>query len=84
VARLTASVGGGCQEGVARRSPELVPALPGAARFALEMWLVMHEDLKATPRVRRLFDALAAGLADDLRGRGLFQRSALVSSPLAS
>jgi hypothetical protein len=84
VARLTASVGGGCQEGVARRSPELVPALPGAARFALEMWLVMHEDLKATPRVRRLFDALAAGLANDLRGRGLFQRSALVSSPLAS
>ena len=44
----------------------------------------MHEDLKATPRVRRLFDALAAGLADYLRGRGLFQRSSPVASPLAS
>jgi DNA-binding transcriptional LysR family regulator len=85
IAALRAGVGiGGCQEGVARRSPELVPILPGAARFALEMWLVMHEDLKATPRIRLLFDALGAGLADYLRGRGLFQRSSLVSSPLAS
>ncbi len=48
------------------------------------MWLVMHVDLKATPRIRLLFDALAAGLADYLRGRGLFQRSSLVASPLAS
>ncbi len=85
IAALRAGVGiGGCQEGVARRSPELVPVLPGAARFALEMWLVMHEDLKATPRIRLLFDALVAGLADYLRGRGLFQRSSLVASPLAS
>ncbi len=85
IAALRAGVGiGGCQEGVARRSPELVPILPGAARYALEMWLVMHEDLKATPRIRLLFDALAAGLADYLRGRGLFQRSSLTASPLAS
>jgi DNA-binding transcriptional LysR family regulator len=84
IAALRAGVGiGGCQEGVARKSPELVPVLP-AARFGLEMWLVMHEDLKATPRVRLLFDALVAGLADYLRGRGLFQRSSPVSSPLAS
>jgi len=48
------------------------------------MWLVMHEDLKATPRIRLLFDALAAGLADYLSGRGLFQRSSLASSSLAS
>ncbi len=76
IAALRAGVGiGGCQEGVARRSPELVAVLPGAARFALEMWLVMHEDLKTTPRIRLLFDALAAGLADYLSGRGLFQRS---------
>jgi hypothetical protein len=72
------------QEGIARRTPELVPVLPGAARFALEMWLVMHEDLKATARVRLLFDALAAGLADYLSGRGLFQRSSPAASPLAS
>ena len=47
--------------------------LPGVVRFGLEMWLVMHEDLRATQRVRLLFDALAAGLADYLRGRGLFE-----------
>ena len=58
--------------------------LPGAVRFALEMWLVMHEDLKATPRIRLLFDALAAGLADYLRGRGLFHSSSPAASPLAS
>jgi DNA-binding transcriptional LysR family regulator len=85
IAALRAGVGvGGCQEGVARRSPELVAVLPGAVRFALEMWLVMHEDLQATPRIRLLFDALAAGLADYLRGRGLFQSSSPVASPLAS
>ena len=85
IAALRAGVGiGGCQEGVARRTPELVAVLPGAVRFALETWLVMHEDLKATPRIRLLFDALAAGLADYLRGRGLFQRSSPVFSPLAS
>ena len=64
---------GGCREGVARRQPDLIPVLPGAARFALEMRQVMHEDLKATPPIRLLFDALAAGLADDLRGRSLFE-----------
>jgi hypothetical protein len=48
------------------------------------VWLVMHEDLKATARIRLLFDALAVGLADYLSGRGLFQRSAPVASPLAS
>jgi hypothetical protein len=44
----------------------------------------MHEDLKATRRVRLLYDALAAGLADYLRGRGLFQNSSPAASPLAS
>jgi len=68
IAALRAGVGiGGCQDGVARRTPELVPVLPGAVRFGLEMWLVMHEDLKSTRRVRRLYDALAAGLTDYLR-----------------
>ena len=74
IAALRAGVGiGGCQEGIARKTPELLPVLPGVVRFGLEMWLVMHEDLRATQRVRLLFDALAAGLADYLRGRGLFE-----------
>jgi hypothetical protein len=45
--------------------------LPNAIAHALEIWLVMHEDLKATRRVRLLFDHLAAGLTDYVRGRSV-------------
>jgi DNA-binding transcriptional LysR family regulator len=70
LAALRAGAGiGGCQEALARRTPELVAVLPGALRYALEIWLVMHEDLKATPRVRLLFEHLAEGLTDFLRAR---------------
>jgi DNA-binding transcriptional LysR family regulator len=70
LAALRAGVGiGGCQENIAHRMPELVAVLPNAIPYALEVWLVMHEDLKATRRVRLLFDHLAAGLARYVRGR---------------
>ena len=36
----------------------------------------MHEDLKATRRVRLLFDHLAAGLTDYVKGRPLAARVA--------
>ena len=42
--------------------------LPKAIQFTLEVWLAMHEDLKATHRVRLLFDHLAIGLKTYLRG----------------
>jgi DNA-binding transcriptional LysR family regulator len=70
LAALRAGVGiGGCQENIARRSPELVAVLPNAIDYVLEVWLVMHGDLKATRRVRLLFDFLAAGLTDYVKGR---------------
>jgi len=69
LAALRAGVGiGGCQEAIARRDPALVPVLPGAVPYALEIWLVMHEDAKATRRVRLAFDHLASGLTDYFRG----------------
>ena len=72
LAALRAGVGvGGCQENIARRTPELVAVLPNAIQYALEVWLVMHEDLKATRRVRLLFDHLASGLTDYVKGRPL-------------
>jgi hypothetical protein len=43
--------------------------LPNAIQHALEVWLVMHEDSKATRRVRLVFDRLAAGLTDFVKGR---------------
>jgi DNA-binding transcriptional LysR family regulator len=59
LAALRAGVGiGGCQTKIAARMPELVRILPDSIEFKLEMWLAMHEDLKATRRVRLLFDYL--------------------------
>src|SRR6185437_5136098 len=53
LAALRAGVGvGGCQDAVARRTPELVAVLTNAFQFTLEVWLVMHRDLKTAPRVR--------------------------------
>ena len=64
LAALRAGFGiAGSQLGIARRDPALVPVLPGAFHFDIEMWLVMHEDLRGLKRVRLLFDHLAKGLA---------------------
>ena len=63
LAALRAGYGiGACQIGIARRDPELVRVLPEAFGIPLEMWLAMHEDLRANIRVRRVFDYLAEGL----------------------
>jgi DNA-binding transcriptional LysR family regulator len=70
LAALRAGAGiGGCQENIARRTPQLIHVLPSAIQYALEVWLVMHEGAKATRRVRLLFDHLAAGLTDYVKGR---------------
>jgi DNA-binding transcriptional LysR family regulator len=75
LAALRAGVGiGGCQENIARRMAELVTVLPDAIEYALEVWLVMHEDLKATRRLRLLFESLAAGLTDFVRGTAARRR----------
>lgn len=70
LAALRAGVGiGGCQDNIARRMAELVAVMPNAFHHVLEVWLVMHEDLKATRRVRLLFDHLATGLTAYVKGR---------------
>lgn len=61
-AALTAGFGVGvCQAALGKRDG-LVAVLPGALSFELGVWLVMHEDLRATRRVRLMFEHLAAGL----------------------
>lgn len=63
LAALRAGYGiGACQIGIARRDPALVRVLPEAFAVPLETWLVMHEDLRGSHRVRRAFDHLAEGL----------------------
>jgi DNA-binding transcriptional LysR family regulator len=69
LAALRAGVGiGGCQDNIARKEPDLIPVLPQAVHFELDIWLAMHEDLRATRRIRLLFDHLAEGLSRYVRG----------------
>jgi len=51
-----------CQRQIAARDPNLVPLLEDQFAFDLEVWVVMHEDLKTDRRMRLLFDHLVAGL----------------------
>ena len=46
-----------------RQTSDLVQILHGAFRYELDMWLVMHKDLRNSLRMRLLFDHLAAELA---------------------
>lgn len=61
-AALKAGVGiGFCQVGLGKRDG-LTPVLPKLVLFELGVWLATHEDLKASRRVRLLFEHLAAHL----------------------
>jgi DNA-binding transcriptional LysR family regulator len=72
LALLRAGAGiGGCQLGIARRDPGLVPILHEHVGFSMEMWLAFHEDLKSSLRVRLLFDYLAQELAEYARENSL-------------
>ena len=51
-----------CQVALAKQDSALVPLLPGAFEFKLGVWLAMHENLRATPRCRAVFDGLAVRL----------------------
>jgi DNA-binding transcriptional LysR family regulator len=59
---------GACQVALARRDA-LVRVLPKVFALHLDTWIAMHEDLRASPRCRATFDALAAGLERYARTR---------------
>jgi DNA-binding transcriptional LysR family regulator len=52
------------QVNLARRDAALIRLFPAELSLALETWVVMHEDLRPSLRVRRLFDHLAWALAN--------------------
>ncbi|MGA2951248.1 MAG: LysR family transcriptional regulator [Caulobacteraceae bacterium] len=69
LALLRAAIGlCACQPGIAARDPNLVPVLTQEFELPLEMWVVMHEDLKADRRMRALFDHLVEALGAYVRG----------------
>jgi DNA-binding transcriptional LysR family regulator len=64
LAALRAGFGIGiCQTGIARRDPNLLPIFSKRFQVELEMWIVMHNDLRRNARMRALFDYLAVRLA---------------------
>jgi DNA-binding transcriptional LysR family regulator len=66
-AALRAGFGiGVCQLALGKRD-RLTPVLPGAIDFALGVWVVMHQDLKSSRRMRLMYDHLAAQLTDYIR-----------------
>ncbi len=69
IASVRAGLGiGAMQAGIAARDPLLEPVLPGVVTWSLEAWLVLHEDLRRLPLVRRVADHLATVLPAVLRG----------------
>jgi len=65
---LRAGIGiGFYQIPLARRDASLVHLLP-EIELSLDTWVVMHENLKTSPRCRVTFDALVAGLLTYIKG----------------
>jgi DNA-binding transcriptional LysR family regulator len=63
-----------CQTAIARRDSDLVRVLPNDFAFDLEVWIAMHEDLRATHPMRIIFDYLAEALSDYVRAKGRRKR----------
>ncbi|AMM83740.1 LysR family transcriptional regulator [Martelella sp. AD-3] len=63
LAAIRAGCGFGfCQAPIGRRDPRLEEVLAGQVPLSLPLWVVMHEDLRRSPRCRVTFDALVTGL----------------------
>lgn len=68
IASIRAGLGiGPMQAGVAARDPMLEPVLPDAVSWALDAWLVLHDDLRRLPMLRLLADHLSTVLPALLR-----------------
>jgi DNA-binding transcriptional LysR family regulator len=55
---------GFCQTGIAQRDPALVHVLADDFILHMDTWMVMHEDLRRSVRVRALYDHLCGALGD--------------------
>ena len=55
------------QDALARRDPALAPVLREVWTTRLDTWVVMHEDLRTTRRMRVTFDALVEGMTAHVR-----------------
>ncbi|MFC3652528.1 LysR family transcriptional regulator [Dyella humi] len=53
-----------CQVGIAQRDPALMRVLADSFELHMDVWVVMHEDLRRSVLMRALCDHLAAALID--------------------
>src|SRR5690606_1945844 len=63
--------------GLADLEPDLVQIAPLPDSFTLDLWLLTHEDLRRTARIRAFLDFLATALAEEaplMEGRGTGSR----------
>jgi DNA-binding transcriptional LysR family regulator len=65
---------GMCQTAIARRDLNLIHLMPKDFSFNLEVWVVMHEDLRASRPMRAVFDHLVAALSDYARIKSRYRR----------
>jgi DNA-binding transcriptional LysR family regulator len=64
LAAIRAGLGiGFIQHAIARRDSDLIAVCPLEIGISLDMWLVLHEDLRASRRMRLMLEHLAAGLS---------------------
>jgi DNA-binding transcriptional LysR family regulator len=69
IAAIRAGFGIGiCQTALARQDPNLVHLLPHEFALSLEVWIAMHQDLRASTPARAAFDHLASALSVYVRG----------------
>lgn len=59
-----------CQTAIAQRDVHLIRLMPQDFAFDLEVWIAMHEDLRASHPMRAIFDHLASALAAYTRAKG--------------
>jgi DNA-binding transcriptional LysR family regulator len=62
---------GVCQVALARRAPPLARVLPQQLAVQLQTWLVLHEDLRSSPRCKVTFEALLRGLQHHVQAQAL-------------
>jgi DNA-binding transcriptional LysR family regulator len=59
-----------CQTAIAQRDMDLIRLMPKDFAFDLEVWIAMHEDLRASRPMREIFDHLASALGGYARVKG--------------
>ena len=53
---------GACQQPIARRHPDLLPLFQDKPLFELDVWVAMHAELRAEPRMTAVFKHLQSSL----------------------